>query len=393
MRHIKHITFLKALLSNNSLPLIYKAITNNTNLFYNTKTDSILNLKNHVLIVKDIPNYLNITIEKHLNKTFINKIKTLKGHLIELHNYQSISDYLNHNFSTKSRSNLRRYKNRLETCFNIKYVSYYGNIEKQEYDRLFIVLKDLLERRFNEKGEINYELQYLNEFNNIVYEQILNKKANLFVIYDGNKPISIRINMLKDKLNFYILSGYDIDYSKFHIGSLDMLKNIEWSIQNNIKSYDLLKGYDYYKKKWATKSYYYSNHIIYNSNSIKIFIIGKLTYIKYTLKYKTYNLLKNKYIDIIYRKFKKGFFSKNNLYQKKDKTFILSNSNTKNSNKITKINIEQNNEYQFLRKPVYDFLFLNNESINNITVNKFTDSTQKFQIQSKNKIHLLTVIN
>ena len=383
MAKIKNITFLKAFLAENSLPPIYSKITNEKGFDYNVTIESNSELKHQVLIVKDIPDYLNVHINKQSTNLAINKIKTLKGHLIELHTFQNITDYLKSNFGTKSRSNLRRYQNRLESCFNIKYVVYYGTIEKQEYNRLFVALKELLIRRFNEKKETNYELQHLGEFQNIVYNLILSKKASLFVIYDGNKPISIRINMHKETLSFYILSGFDIDYSRFHLGKIDMLKNIEWCINNAFEVYDLLKGYDYYKEKWATKTHYYYNHIAYHSNSTSVSIIGKYKIFKETIKYKCYNLLKKYNLHTKHKEFRKFIFGVKNAFIKKERSFKISDFDSKFSNELTEINIEKNKKYAFLRKPVYDFLFTNNTSINNVTVSKLEGSPNHFQIKLK----------
>lgn len=383
----KSITFLKAFLTKNGLPPIYHEIIDDNKAFNSNierDTDSIQ--EKRVLLVKDFPDYLNIRIRKKPNQK-LKKVKTLKGHLIELKTFNSISEYLNRNFSSKSRSNLRRYNNRLEACFNIKYVSYYGNIEKQKYDSLFVALKDLLIKRFNEKKETNYELQYLDEFHDIVYPLILNKKANLFVIYDGDVPISIRVNMFKQTHAFYILSGYDIDYSKFHLGSIDMLKNIEWCINKDFEVYDLLKGYDYYKSKWATKSHNYYNHIIYNTNLASTNLIGIFVYNKEKFKYKIYNSLKINQLKLKYKKIKKSIFGNN-----KKASVLLSNFIANNNIEKTLINIQENNEYAILKRPLYNFLFLTNQSINDIKISKLKNSSNKFLLESKVKTQLLTIV-
>ncbi|MCF7568635.1 GNAT family N-acetyltransferase [Sabulilitoribacter arenilitoris] len=385
MAKTKYITFLKALLTGVGLPPIYHTNTDSNGVHFDVKANTEAVNNKHVFVVKDIPDYLNIKTLKKPD-TIIKKVKTLKGHLVELYPFKTISEYLNQNFSSKSKSNLRRYNSRLETCFNIKYVSYYGDITKQEYDRLFVVLKDLLIRRFEEKQEANYELQHLDEFHEIVYQLILDKKASLFVIYDANKPISIRINMFNKFLAFYILSGYDIDYSKFHLGSIDMLKNIEWCIDNEFKIYDLLKGYDYYKTKWATKSHDYYNHIIYNTNPLLLAIKGTILYTKEKLKYKIYNTLKYSVLRNTYKSVKTSNF---NNRRQKNSVFISDLKVVQNTEK-TIIDIEKNKDYAVLRKPVYDFLFLTKQSINDIVVSKLAKN--KFLLQSKTKTQLLTII-
>ncbi|WP_303317699.1 GNAT family N-acetyltransferase [Flavivirga abyssicola] len=387
---IKNITFLKAFLAKSSLPPIYGSISDNKGFDYKAETSKTLHTNKQVFLIKDIPDYLHVDIKETENKTSLSKIKTLKGHLIDFQLFKGFPDYLEQNFSAKSRSNLRRYQNRLETCFNINYICYYGAIPKPEYDNLFVVLKHLLLRRFNEKQEVNYELQHLNEFHDIVYDLVLNKKASIYVIYDGQKPISIRINMHKERLSFYIISGYDIDYSKFHLGAIDMLKSIEWCFNNDFEVYDLLKGYDYYKVKWATTCYHYYNHIVYNSSSIKASFIGKLAYIKEVIKYKCYTATKNSKLYFAYKKINKKIFGITRSDNKKS-TFIISNPTKNDIRNIALIDIEKNNDYAFLRKALYDFLFISKESTNNVSVYKFNNSQNTFLIKSKNQSQLVTI--
>ncbi|WP_170179716.1 GNAT family N-acetyltransferase [Flavivirga rizhaonensis] len=392
MNKVKKITFLKAF-TENSLPPICSKIIYGKDFYYNTNIDTDLDLKKQILIFKDVSDYLDIELSEHSKSIVNNKIKTLNGHLIELHLFRDISEYLKKKFNSKSRSNLRRYENRLVTCFNIKYASYYGDITKEEYDMLFVVLKKMLIKRFAEKQENNYELQYLGGYYDVLYDMILKKKANLFVIYDGKKPISIRINMCKKKLIYYILSGYDIDYSKFHLGFIDMLKNIEWCMDNNFEIYDLLKGYDYYKTKWSTKTHDYYNHIIYRSNSIGILLIGQYFAIKEIIKYKSYRLFKKWNLHTKYKGLNKHIFRIKNFTNNKKLPTILIDSNAKTTDKIIEINIDKDNEYAFLRKPVYDFLFLVNTSIENVIIGKLKGTSNKFILKYKNKKQLLTIIN
>ncbi len=387
---IKNITFLKAFLVESSLPLIYGSILDNKGFNYKAKTSKAQSINKQIFLVKDVPDYLHIDIKETENNISLYKTKTLKGHLIDFQLFKNFPDYIEQNFSAKSRSNLRRYQNRLETCFNIKYTCYYGSIPKPEYDHLFVVLKDLLLRRFNEKQEVNYELQHLNEFHDIVYDLVLNKKASIYVIYDGQKPISIRINMHKERLNFYIISGYDIDYSKFHLGAIDMLKSIEWCFNNNFEVYDLLKGYDYYKIKWATTCYHYYNHIVYNSSSTKASFIGKLAYIKEVIKYKCYTAIKNSKLYFSYKKINKKIFGITRSDNKKP-TIVISKPTKNDTMNMIFIDIEENNDYAFLRKILYDFLFISKESTNNVSVYKLNNSQNKFLIKSKNQSQLVTI--
>ncbi|MCF7560795.1 GNAT family N-acetyltransferase [Sabulilitoribacter multivorans] len=386
MRKRLNISFLKAFLFENSLPPIYTKILDTNGYDFNIKKNEKNTSNKHIVIVKDIPDYFTIETAKK-PKTVLKRIKTLKGHLVELDKFKNIEDYLNNKFSSKSRSNLRRYVKRLETCFNIKCITYYGDISREEYNRLFVSLKELLIKRFKQKQETNYELQHLDEYQQIVYDMLLRKEASLFVIYDNNNPISIRINMFKGYLAYYILSGYDTDYSKFHLGSIDMLKNIEWCINKRFKVYDLLKGYDYYKSNWATKTHYYYNHIIYSINSIK----GYYTSIIQKVKYYAYNVLKHYNLIQKYKRVKKIFYGFKHKSEIKSTLYTFKEINIDDLDKKNKIDIDKNDSFLFLRRPVYDFLFLNSENKSNITVSELINSQNTFIIQSRSKCFLLKI--
>jgi len=378
LKHIK-IVFLKALFSSHNLSCFYERIS-----FEERKINLPKNIKTmgnkFVCVIRDIPGYLTLKEQKSDPKLKFHRVKTLKGYLIELTNYRTIDAYLNANFGTKSRSNLRRYTNRLEKCFDISYVCYWGDISKEEYLNMFTVLRDLLQRRFVEKREVNYELQHLEEFQLEVYDLILKKEASLYVIYEQQKPISIRINLFKDKLSFYMLSCYDIDYAKFHLGSIDMLKNIEWCIANHMLAYDLLKGYEYYKKNWMTKTFNYYNHIIYGTGKT-ITLYAYYQKIKTQFRYAIYHRLKAYQIDKAFRKIKQvgySFLHKNHI---EPELKIIATSYF-NASDAVEIAIEEE-KYHFLKKNVFDFLFISQEQLKDIKVFKAFDAVNHFQIVGK----------
>ena len=129
----RKITFSKELLEKRVLPPIYSQVSFRNTLLYDGS--DIAKFENGIIVVQDIPDYLDIKTKKECDRQGIREVKTIKGHLVDLKNIDNLADYLNHNFSPKSRSNLRRHKNRIEKCFKISYQVYFGAIEKQEYDK------------------------------------------------------------------------------------------------------------------------------------------------------------------------------------------------------------------------------------------------------------------
>lgn len=362
------IVYLKGLFFDRSFLTVYDKITYKTKTIHSKNNSAAKIPKSTVYEILDVPNYIEIQVSKENPKLKQIKLQTLKGYLVEANKYNTIEEYLENNFGSKSRSNLRRYKNRLEKCFNIQYACYYGNIPKEIYNNLFIALKQLLIRRFEEKKESNYELQHFEEYHSIIYDLILKKEASLYVIYHDKKPISIRINMFKENLGHYIMSCYDIDYSKFHLGSVDMLKNIEWCIGNEMVTYDLLKGYDYYKKDWKTTSFNFYNHIIYDSNSVLSTLYAFVKKIKTKITYKVYYILKAIHFISHYKKVKQFLYelSHKPTAQKK----IVYNKVDSFNEVIEKkqIDFENDSSYSFLKKPLYDVLFTSQEQYKDILI-------------------------
>jgi hypothetical protein len=104
---------------------------------------------------------------------------------------------------------------------------------------LFRSLKVMLERRFDQKKVVNGNIDKLQEYEAAVYPLLLKKKAFIFVIYDGDKPIDIAFNFLFQNTVYSYTSGFDIDYSKFNLGMIDMIKHLEWCFENGYKQMDL----------------------------------------------------------------------------------------------------------------------------------------------------------
>jgi len=219
-----------------------------------------------LVVLQDVPGYLEMEWE-HKNTRFKTRtLATQKTYVVDLDQYKDADAYLNRHFGPKSRSSLKRYKVRLEGCFKTEFKVYHGEVDKGEYDALFNRLEVLMRRRFNQKKERNYELQHLEEIKGDVYPKLLEKQASIFVILANGTPISIRVNLMKGKLAFYLLSAYDPNYDVFRVGKLDMWQNIRWLLENDFKKYDLLKGYGYIKEVWSD-SVFDNNLILFNGGT------------------------------------------------------------------------------------------------------------------------------
>ena len=361
-------------------PLFDNIINTVSNKSMKTLNDNknILNVIDNIYISTYIPSFVEITLNKNFKKFSFNRFQ---GFLINLEDFNSIEDYMINQFGSKSRSKIRSYVKRLETCFNIDYKFYYGFIEKPTYELLFDKLELMIKRRFDQRGDKHQALQDWNYYKKSTYQEILNKNTSLFIIYDNNKPIDICINYHYENIIINSIRAYDIDYSKFKLGYVDIFKQLEWSFENKIKLFDLGPGILTYKKQWCNVVYDFRNYIIFKKTSFTKALFASSLFLFYKLKI---------------------FLDRNNILQDKGNKILDTSNNyakdntvevfqlktdeiPKNSeleNNYTEIDFEHE-EFMNLRNIIYDYLYLNFEQKNKVKVYKLNDSYNSFIIMGK----------
>ncbi len=292
------IIFLRSLLAEKRFPDTIEQVVDSRNSLplYEKTSAKPLFIDNKSFVLQDVPGYINLILDQHQKKFLIHTITTQRTYVIELNRYSDANQYMEQHFGSKSRSSLRRYKKRLEECFDIRYEVYQGNIDKKWYNEIFEHLRTLMIRRFKKKKEENYELQHLDEIKADLYPMLLQNRATLYVIYANGEPVSIRINMMKDKLAFYILSAYNPDYDIFRLGKLDMSQNISWFINQGYTTYDLLKGYAYIKEKWADRTY--ANNLVFVNEASNLWNQLKFFFTLASVRFRHTMIKKLKYIGL-----------------------------------------------------------------------------------------------
>lgn len=345
--------------------------------------------KNKVFLIYDVPTYFNLNLSNDHKKLGLIRIKQYPGFLVDLENYTDYNHYFTSTFSKSSRYKLTKYKKRLESSFDISYKMYYGSIDRAEYDSIFIHFKRLLEKRFLDKGTTNNNLnpQEWNFYREVAYPMILERKASLFVIYDGDTPIGVTLNYFSETILFDAITVFDIDYEKFHLGSVTIMKLIEWSIDNKIRYFDFSKGYFDYKKRWSNREYDFEYHLYYDGSSILSTTLAHIIASYFNLKqYLRDKDLNTKFHDLTFwlknRKPKKGKSEKYLFSSIEDETIL------KNYREITR----NSNEWSHLRSMIFEFLYLNNESLKDLKVEKNTMEDHVFMLTGKEKKAMLTII-
>lgn len=231
--------------------------------------------------VWDVPEYLQVRQKEMGPNIKMRNIKQYKGFLIDLTKFDTVEAYLLTQLSSRNRKKLRSKKRKLEAEHTIRYAFFYGSIPKETYDKLFLEFYALLEKRFREKEVFNNNLGKWNYYRELVYPMILEKRASMFAIYDGEKPITIAVHFHLKHIAFSYIQSYDIDYSAYNMGDISMVKRLDFFLDNGFTIVDLSMGETDYKIKWCNHHYRLFFHLFYNSRSIgsitkSLFISKKL---------------------------------------------------------------------------------------------------------------------
>ncbi len=364
---------------------IFNPFTNKTYTNKDFREISFVNKNIHE--IKFIPSFFQLKHQELPSNYNIIKYKRIENFFIDLQNFSSAENFLKSQMGSKSRSQLRRRIHRLENCFDIQYKFYFGEITKQNYDKLFDHIEVFINRRFIQRNDIFSHEKNMSNIRKNSFQMILDKKASLFVIYADRKIIDVCLNYHFQNVVQHFIRSYDIDYSKFWIGQIDIYKQIEVCIEHNFTIFDFMWDELLYKKRWSNTTTIYEHHFIYKKNNplkkpIVLLMIGLY---KLNDSFKTTSFYKS------FINFKKSLFNKN---AKKPTQLIITIkpiTEVPKMDSLKKIDIENKN-YLSIRKTVYDFQYLNFEASKNIEVFQLKNSKNNYIIKS-NKAQIKAAVN
>lgn len=336
-----------------------------------------------VNVINLFPTYLKPTFSDK-NSMGLRTIpqKKIIGYGISINDSQDFETFFKKEFSKSFRSNIKRFVNRFEACFNTNYKMFFGDINKSDYDFLMSELHNMLSKRFNQRNESNKMLKHWDYYLESTFKKINSKKASLFVIYHDKEPIQISLNYHFDKILFISIPSYNIDYAKFSLGNISIYKLLDWAVTNNYQIMDLEYGYLEYKRRWSNYIYGFHHHIIYSKKNIKASFFANTKILKLKLK----NLMKSINVDKLIENLK-------NLSLKQKSTYIELNykiETIEGTNKPTgqPININ-NSQFSGLKKIAFDFLFVNKEHVENLKVYEVTSKREYIFIGNSNSQKVL----
>lgn len=267
---ISKLGFLYSIFVENHIPPYYQEAIVNTldnNRITLPAGQSPIKGNSSVVLVPNIPDYLNVSLNLGEAGMKCKKASQYQGFLVHLKDGIDSKTYLSEQLSKRNIKNLYAKQRKLEAGHKISYIFHYGDISKEHYDFLFTEFYTMLKRRFLEKKMYNNNLLNWKFYYDLAYPMILKKKASLFVIYDGEKPITLTLNFHLKDIVFSYIQTYDIDYSHYNMGDISMVKHIEWCQKNEFSVFDLAMGQTDYKLKWCNHVYNFEHHLFFNPGS------------------------------------------------------------------------------------------------------------------------------
>jgi hypothetical protein len=368
---IKNVTFFKK----SNLPLYVNVGKNLTKGIYYQLEANQDDFKGKVFLIYDVPDYFNVNEDtsKTSNRLGLKKVFQYNGYLMNYSDFKTPDEYIKNQFSKNNKRYVRwSHIKRLEECFDISYEFIYGDVTDEKYEFIFNHFYRLLNIRFDDK---NIDYHHLKDtkwmfYKDVILPLIRTKQASFLVIYNEGIPVGVNLNYHSENTLFKAITVFDVDYYKFSIGKLSVLKLMDWCFENNYKYSDFSKGYFDYKEIWSNTCYGFNYHILYDKKSIAAVIIAnaieKMYKLKLYLREKNYN---HKYRKLIYK-----------LKRKKETTEPIDTFEIKEINDFIKtenyssIDIKDKNHHHLL-KHVYSFLFTNPEPIGNL--NFYKDKNNK----------------
>ncbi|WP_299216981.1 GNAT family N-acetyltransferase [uncultured Aquimarina sp.] len=362
-----------------SIPKLFSEVRSSENEKGITNPDydnSLVENPDKVYSVFFIPDYL----KPHSNSGnfVIKKVEQFfKGYAVFLDGFTSADAYIKHRFRSNAKGIRRRIK-RLESCFDISYKTYYGAIDEEDYEFLMDALEKMLVRRFEQRNDVSQSLLRWDHYKQMYFSLINEKKASMFVAFDNNQPIIVSLNHhFQDRL-FSAISSYDIDYSKFSLGSVEIYKKLDWLIENDHKSYEMGMGDLSYKREWCNHIYNFEHQIIYPKKSVVGFFKGNIEYLKVKLKEFVFKIAY-----VRYKKYKAK--RKKNPITFTEEYQVSPIEEAVYDKKLPVIDYNAK-EYKQLRRIVFDFLYTSIDNVANVKVLEISKKEKTYVIVGKSKM-------
>ncbi|UJH67004.1 GNAT family N-acetyltransferase [Allomuricauda sp. SCSIO 65647] len=334
----------------------------------------------------EVPDYLKFELHPQFKGFTRKSWKVNDGFLANLAKYDDIDDYLKNHFGKTSRSKIRRYLKRLDTCIEPTFKIYYGDIDEKEFNRLFDYLKAFMMRRFAQKKEENIDLPLLEEYRDLLLPMIKKRQAGIFVIYHGDKPIDISTSVINGNVLGTSIGSYDIDYEVFSLGTIDLYKHVEWCFDRGFEILDLGRGDYFYKRKWVDEKYVFHKHLIYDATILRHHISARIKKAYGQLIYKTIDFLKKLKVQYLWGKYFRLYYIhfRKDLHVELHKEFTTINEFEEPDWRSLVVIDPKEPENSWLVKPINDLIYRAHAKFEDIQVFAKTVNDNEYYLKGNN---------
>lgn len=381
--NVKNLNLFFKIYKENTIPECFSSLTTFDKVYPNKEFKKAFKIYH----ISFIPFYIGLKVNSDFVKLSPVKQSNL-GYAMSLNNFKNKDEYINKILGRKAK-NIRRLSRKLEQCFTINYLTFYGDIEIENFKFLIRRLREMIEIRFKQRGQTNDRLAEWESIEQDTFSLILEKKASLFVIYNKDEPIEISLSYHFNDLQFSAISSYDINYEKFSLGSIHFYQIIDWCIEQNITIFEMGFGDLDYKRKWSNLIYNYSHGFLYAKgskiNSFKSRINWILIFIKELLKKSWLFKIRNNLIRFLNTR-KPNISGESQFYHE---NLIEAPYNFDN---YSKINFDDFTFPSSLKKLIYEFQFAHNCHTNNLKIYQSKTNKANYMLNYKSIFNEVTKI-
>ncbi|WP_396590090.1 GNAT family N-acetyltransferase [Allomuricauda sp. R78024] len=250
------------------------------------KSNEIKDFAHKTIFIYDVLDYFKIDKSISVKGLGLKTLFSNEGYLVELESFDNFDSYLNNQFNSKQRHKLRSSIKKLESSHDIAYEWYHGEITKDTFTSLLNAFYDFINVKYENKKEKNSHLKtgVRSWYNKMLFQMINEKKASFFVIKDGGIPISVNLCYHADNVMFGAAALANFKYKSYGMGSIAILKSIQWAFDNDVSFFDMSKESFGYKHRWATKKYIARHHMFYDKKSLIAVSLVNFISILYKMK-------------------------------------------------------------------------------------------------------------
>jgi len=232
----------------------------NREIWVNPKVGSQVDGK--LALIRDIPDYLAFESKRPVGTRTI-RIPQYRGYLVDLRGYPHIDDFLRAQLSRRNIKNLHSKQRGLEKLGKVEYRTLSGPLGEERYARAFETFYSLLKKRFDSKKIWNRDLAQWEDLYRQALPRLLGNQAVLFQIVLEGRPICMALDYIMENSAFSHIQTYDMAFSKYNLGDINMLFQLQWCLDHGISIFDMSKGKNPYKEKWCNHSYRFHHEISY----------------------------------------------------------------------------------------------------------------------------------